>query len=390
MEETIIQTNHIPGIKRQKDGRYAIDLIRCINGKRVHVYSSNFLTQDDALKALPHLIESKTTYMKEKEGQELCFKQFVTRYENYRLLHVRKSTTQLARCVIKKYFSSCEDLLVNEVFTFARIHNIYQDILEDEGTPSWKNRCFGTLRLMAEAAYKWKCISSNAHQDCLAILENIPENRGAKIEKQIWNRREKAKFIAAIDQEEDRVLFILFMTLGARIGEFMGLTWDCFNEKNNTIEIKQQLIYQNTGKWVLSPNLKTRESYRICKISSSIASILKAYKASGNGEGFMFHSSIDKTQPMSKGAFRKKMNHYIEKAKVKRITPHAIRHGKATELMKVCKNMQEVKAAARFLGHSATMMIDTYGHSERSTTDAILKRLEKEEEEFFQLNESSD
>ena len=40
-------------------------------------------------------------------------------------------------------------------------------------------------------------------------------------------------------------------------------------------------------------------------------------------------------------------------------------------------------AAARYLGHSATMMIDTYGHSEKEATDAVIKRLEKEEEKLF-------
>lgn len=81
---------------------------------------------------------------------------------------------------------------------------------------------------------------------------------------------------------------------------------------------------------------------------------------------------------------------YIEKAKVRKITPHAIRHAKATELMRVCRNMQEVKAAARFLGHSATMMIDTYGHYERSAQDALLKRLEKDEEEIFEQGENGE
>ena len=386
VDNVLIHDAHIPGIKKQSDGRYTVDLVRSVGGKRVHIHSSNFLTLEDAISAMPRLIEARIAYAKEKEGEQLPFSAFLEKYDQYRLLHVRKSTTQLTRCVVKKHLSQWKDLNVNEVFTYAHIKKTYDDILSSEGTPSWKNRCFGTLRLMSESAYKWKLISSDAHRDCLSILENIPENRGAKNEKQIWTKREKERFLSVIKDHDDRVMFILFITLGARISEFMGLTWDCFLEKEGAIQIKQQLVYQNTGKWVLSSQLKTRESYRVCKLSPSVVTLLKSYKAKGSGIGFLFHSQIDPKEPMSKGTFRKKMNGYIEKAKVKKITPHAIRHGKATELMAVCKNMQEVKAAARYLGHSATMMIDTYGHSERSATDAVLKRLEREEEEFFGIN----
>ena len=82
-----------PGIKRMKDGRFAVDLVKCVGGKRTHIYSSGFLTEEDALLAMPGLIERKAK--SEKDSNAVSLAEFVSRYEKYRLLHVRKSTFAL-------------------------------------------------------------------------------------------------------------------------------------------------------------------------------------------------------------------------------------------------------------------------------------------------------
>ena len=49
---------------------------------------------------------------------------------------------------------------------------------------------------------------------------------------------------------------------------------------------------------------------------------------------------------------------------------------KATKFLKVCKDMEELKAAAKFLGHSVSMLIEIYGHASLETTDKIAKRID--------------
>ena len=68
---------------------------------------------------------------------------------------------------------------------------------------------------------------------------------------------------------------------------------------------------------------------------------------------------------------------YMDRARLPRISPHGFRHTKATMFMSVCKTMAEVKAAAKFLGHSVTMMMETYAHAEERTIDVIIKRMEE-------------
>lgn len=330
---------------------------------------------------MPRLIEAKTSYRSRTSVVAMKLSEFLRRYHEYRLLHVRHSTVSFNRSTVRSYLREKENLSAADVFRFAPMKEIYDRILAKQATAAWKNRAFGCFRQMIETAFKWRLIEIEDYQDASAIFENIPENRGAKNEKLVWSKAEKERFLSSIADPTDNLMFSLFATLGARIGEFMGLTWDCFDVRSGSFVIKQQLVYANKGTWILSPDLKTRESYRVCKLPNKLVLRLKEYKATTSGTGFLFIAEKGEGQPLSKATFRRKFYAYGKAAGVKRVTPHSLRHRKAMELMAVCRNMQEVKAAARYLGHSATMMVDTYGHSEKNATEAILRRLEKEEEE---------
>ena len=371
---------HTPGIRLCKDGRYAIDCVKVRQGKRIHIYSSGYLSLEEAQSAMPRLVEAKTSYRSHESNQKMTVGQFLPKFHQYRLLHVRQSTAAFNRSTAHCFLQDKQSQRLEDVFRYTPMKQVYDTILQKKATPAWKNRAFGCFRQMIDAAFKWRLIGLDDYQDAKSVFENIPENRGAKSEKLIWTKAERDRFLSAISDPTDNLMFSLFATLGARIGEFMGLTWDCVDLRRGNIEIKQQLVYANTGTWVLSPDLKTRESYRLCKLPSKLMERLREYKASTAGVGFLFRAEHDPSQPLSKATFRRKFYDYSSLAGVKRVTPHSLRHRKATELMRVCRNMEEVKAAARYLGHSATMMVDTYGHSEKSATDAILRRLEKEEE----------
>ena len=50
-----------PGIKQKEDGTYYIDYVKQVRGKRIHIYSSGYQTFEEAKRAMPRLIESKTS-----------------------------------------------------------------------------------------------------------------------------------------------------------------------------------------------------------------------------------------------------------------------------------------------------------------------------------------
>ena len=209
------------------------------------------------------------------------------------------------------------------------------------------------------------------------VLENIPERDEVR-QKPIWGKQEEQAFLDSITNQDHHLLFSLFIALGARLSEFLGITWDKVDLAKGRIEISQQLLYNSQKTFVLTPLLKTKQSYRVCPISATLTKRLKEYK-DGLGQDpspFLFHSPSLPSLPLSKAAFRHLLDHYIALSKVTRITPHGFRHNMASKLVRECKNMMEVNASAKFLGHSPSMMMDVYSHSKEETILSLLKRID--------------
>ncbi len=63
-------------------------------------------------------------------------------------------------------------------------------------------------------------------------------------------------------------------------------------------------------------------------------------------------------------------------AGVRKVNPHASRHLQATKLASVCATGAELEAAARRLGHSPEMFMNTYAkHSSDKTEAELVKRI---------------
>ncbi len=206
------------------------------------------------------------------------------------------------------------------------------------------------------------------------------EPRRPKREKATWAIAEERRFLDSIPEgSPDRPMFSLFCEIGCRIAELLGRQRQCLDGAARTVEIRQQVIRAH-GRVELTGKLKTDDSYRRDRIGEGVAAELLRYKSAVGAKptDFMFHCG-DPARPMSKTEFRRRMNHWIKMSGVTKITPHGVRHTKATQYMGVCRNMEEAKLCARYLGHSATTMLDVYGHATDVDEDEIQRRLEKME-----------
>lgn len=365
----------IPGIKRRDDGTYYIDFIKVIDGKRYHLSDKNIKTLEEAINRKEELIVNKNKELQKEYIERVTLSSFMKRYLDYRSHHVRYNTYMHEEGVIRIYMKDYLHLDIKEALSFDNIQKVYKFLLSKNATETWKNRAFGVFRKVAEVAFRWKLISLETKEDVLTVMENIPEHRERYKEKHIWNEIEKKKFFSVIDYYPDKVLFALVASLGLRISELCGLTWDCFDEENGYMNIKQQLLRAGKGKLILTDELKTAHSYRECKIPKSMLILLKEYKNVTTGEGFIFRSPTKVGAPLTNDQVRRRLYKYIEKAGVSKITMHAFRHMRASEFMKICQDMEEIKAAAIFMGHSATMLVETYGHVRSKITDELVNKL---------------
>ena len=380
MNDTTIP--HVPGVFF-RDGQWVIDYVRTIHGKRIHMAKKGFRSQEEASAALPRLFASKMEQAKQTIASP-TFEVFLERFKEYRGHHVRPSTVLQLDSMANVHMVEFHHLPIAETFHRGFVELWYNRLVaKDEISSQWKNKIISATKKMFEMAWKWKYINADTWTDIANLLETVQESKRRSREKEIWTPRQLSRFLSVLPPDSfDEAFFHLFCTLGARISEFAGLTWECFDRKRETIEIKQQVIYHGLHHFVLTGELKTSESYRVCKLDPHTYGLLCRHyerQSPKSSEEFIFPSTPrNAMRPTAKSTLRRRMKYYMELAKVPRITPHGVRHTKATMLMSVCRNMAEVKAAARYLGHSATMMIDTYGHAKEESTAAIIMRLHKQ------------
>lgn len=162
-------------------------------------------------------------------------------------------------------------------------------------------------------------------------------NLGKKEEDKFYTKEELKKFFCCLNNSLDIVVFRLLAYTGMRKGELCALTWEDINFKDNTIFINKTLY---NGK---IQSTKTKSSIRTITIDDTTMKILKDYKKTTNGEGYIFDiSTIYYT-------ISNKLNYICEKYKLKKISVHGFRHTHCSLLLQSGATLQEVQ---KRLGHS--------------------------------------
>lgn len=305
-----------------------------------------------------------------------AFRTFFVQYLEFRSRNITFSTLNQVRSIYNNHLKKYEEKEIGYVLSEKEIKKIYKEIINlDNVSTVYKNRIISELKRMIDYAFNMNLISNKESEKLQRILEPIHIYKIRK-EKDFYSVNEIKTLLKVIDDEDDKDLMITYIYLGLRISEFIALTWDSYDSKNKTIEINKQIQYQNIGKPTLINKLKTKESYRKCQLNKEVVEILERRRAKSS-VGFIFpRNNKNPYIPLAKTTLRLKMYKYMDKAHLKRISPHGFRHTKATMFMSVCKSMAEVKAAAKFLGHSVTMMMETYAHTEEKLMDNLIKRME--------------
>lgn len=222
-----------------------------------------------------------------------------------------------------------------------------------------------------------------------AVQHNIIErNRLSGISISKEDNSEPVKFLTReqIDQfikvaktfnyDQYMAVFILLRT-GLRKGELLALTWDDIDFNNNLMTINKNRNHLGT----FPP--KTKKSNRVISIDNTLAQELKKYstwqkknklKSNNyqknnyvlvNENGFEYHE----------WKLNKIITQICEKAKLKKIGPHALRHTHAVMLL---ESGVDIKTVSDRLGHTKiNMTADVYLHVSRKQESEAVAKLER-------------
>lgn len=364
--------------KQLSDGSWSIDTKVKVNGEYKHFAKRGYRTLSDAKadydRALNQFIQ-KNSHVYEV----LFFDDVINEYKKMRAVTVNDTTLITDNSIYNVYlYPYFKGKLIKDVFNPTTMKDWYERLAKNRNySENKKGKVITRTKDILKFAYNHKYIDAETFQDCDVIMYPIKSSKKPK-EKTIWTQEEEEKFLSVVKDTslKDYIMFKTFFSLGARIGEFLAIQGKGFD--GNMITINQQIVYTEDG-FNLTSKLKTYESYRQVLLDTTTSQLLKQYVKDFNikDNDFLFYS-FKKNEPVSKTTFRRKLNYYCSEANVPIITPHCARHRKAVQLSSVSLSMSDLEIAAKMLGHSPSMFVDTYAnHNTEKEQNRLLSRLSK-------------
>lgn len=249
-----------------------------------------------------------------------------------------------------------------------------------------------TLRSAFNQAVKWELISRNPVEHCtLPKVERTPRS--------IWTADVLEKALNVCDDDNLSLAMNLAFACSLRMGEILGLTWDCIEISPESIQKGQAYIYVNKelqrvsrdamqaldGKDIVfrfpavMPSAhtalvlkapKTKTSVRRVFLPKTVAEMLVQRKTDQDelkmlfGEeyhdfGLVFSSSIGR--PIEAQIISRAFSKLIEDNGLPRVVFHSLRHSSITYKLKL--NGGDMKSVQGDSGHAQMKMVaDVYSH----------------------------
>ncbi len=182
------------------------------------------------------------------------------------------------------------------------------------------------------------------------------------------------QIIEAEDVDRSFGIILCFYT-GLRIGELLGLEWSDISEDGRILTVSKT-VYRGkneAGEWQLCvDDPKTASSYRRIPLPEHITEKILMLRSRSNSK---FVVANKKGERMSIRSYQYIFERLTEKAGVRKLNFHAIRHTFATRAL---ENGVDIKTLSEIMGHKdAGVTLNRYAHSMMDTKIEMMKRMTK-------------
>ncbi len=165
--------------------------------------------------------------------------------------------------------------------------------------------------------------------------------------------------------EPHRTIFLTMFTTGCRIGELSALMWKDVDFRSNLIHIQRNVFFGPPGKygmkatWVFQEPKSADGVRKVFMIAGLKAALIRHKEASvPNKYGLIFATS--RGNPHDRSTLGKVLVASLERAGIKRIRPHDLRHSNASWLL---SRGIDLASVSKHLGHSSVQITgDIYHH----------------------------
>lgn len=300
----------------------------------------------------------------------------LTWLNDYEKERVKPRTYTRYKSIIELHLSSTlgevplDDLKRRDVQQFLLDEKKYGNLSGDKPLSSSSvNLILTVLNSAFEYAVDMELCDSNP---CLR-LKRIPDDTKAI---EAFTREEQKKIENYIIENGDRKLFGILLDLysGLRIGELLALEWSDIDFEKCIINVNKTVYRDNskTGKWeYVVDKPKTKSSERVVPMPKCIVDLFKRHKLSARSKYVIENKEYER---MSVRSYQYIFQKLTEKAGVRRLNFHAMRHTFATRAIE-CG--MDIKTLSEIMGHkNASITLNRYAHSMLDTKIAMMNKLQ--------------
>jgi integrase len=208
-----------------------------------------------------------------------------------------------------------------------------------------------TLASAFQTAVRWKYIQTNPfHQ---VEKPKLPEKTPVYLSKD-----EFRQLFSSIAEEDLRILFLVAVSTGIRLGEILNLEWSDIDFSKKVIHVR------NRGEFTT----KSKRN-RIIPMTEQVYKLLSDWKKKASSE-IVFH---DGGRRKRRDLVSRKFKEYITKLGLNDCLHfHSLRHTFASWLVQDGVSLYEVQ---KLLGHSNITVTQVYSHLQPETLHATVNRL---------------
>lgn len=228
-------------------------------------------------------------------------------------------------------------------------------------SPTTVNRIRATLRRALNRALKWGMVSRN-----VATLVDAPKPNRYRVEA--ITPDEATAIVAAVENHRLGALYTLMLSVGLRLGEALGLSWDDVDLDARTLTVRRSLQRLNGEFRLTEP--KSEQSRRTVPMPEFLVARLRQHRVTQNRERLQAGDTWDRewnlvfTTATGRPIENSGVNHTLKKllavSNLRPMRVHDLRHGCASLLL--AKGVTP-RVLMETLGHSQiSLTMNTYAH----------------------------
>lgn len=175
-------------------------------------------------------------------------------------------------------------------------------------------------------------------------LKQTEDTKVKRLELTPFKPDEINKILSVATNQDKNLVATLFMT-GLRIGECLGLSWDCVDFENRTLTVKKQIV---NGQ--IKNILKTSKSKRIIPIIEALIPFLENQKKlTGEKNSFLFLTKKTNKHYHSAGKIREQI--WVKTLKKANIEYRNLHQTRGTFISTLISNGEDINYVSKIAGH---------------------------------------